>query len=307
MLQKICITEDNHSPHLNEIKNKIKYFTTKYAGEEMAISEKEINIKLYSPHVSNLNFVDLPGLTMMACTDKGQPKDIKDQIRNLLIKYIKPKNNLILCIMPAREDLETDMALDLVKQFDTQGTRTLRCINKIDLMNKNSNICNYLLNNNISKDLQLDYGYYAIKNNSLTEFDKITQRESEFFNNHKEYSSLKHLNRCGIDNLNVSLSAIFLSIIKKNIPNTLTKINELIEVNTKELHLLGDVIGNNKEVKEIILTKYITNIINKFNENIDNRAGVLNTGRLLKDTFVNFRNNINNLDPLVFLNVLKVC
>ena len=60
---------------------------------------------------------------------------------------------------------------------------------------------------------------------------------------------------------------------------------------------MGDVIGNNKEVKEIILTKYITNIINKFNENIDNRAGVLNTGRLLKDTFVNFRNNINNLDP----------
>lgn len=297
VIKKILITNNTEETHLNDIKNQIKFLTNKYAGEGMGISETEINIKLYSPHVSNLNFIDLPGLTMIACTDKGQPKDIKDQIRNLLIKYINPENNLILCIMPAREDLETDMALELVKQYDSSGQRTIGVLTKIDLMNKNSNICNYLLNNNISKDLQLDYGYYAIKNSNTRDFNMMTQMEIDFFNKHTDYSSIKHLKRNGIDNLNINLSRIFLSIIKKNIPNTLTKLNQLIETNTKQLQLLGEVIGDNKQLKEVMLTKYVTNIFNKFNDNIDNRCCGLNTGRHIKDTFIQFRTTVTSLNP----------
>ena len=49
---------------------------------------------------------------MIACTDRGQPKDIKEQIQNLIVNYISKPNTIILCVIPAREDLETDMALE---------------------------------------------------------------------------------------------------------------------------------------------------------------------------------------------------
>ena len=67
-----------------EICSIIKSITVEYAGEGMGITDIPIYLRIYSPHIPNLSLVDLPGLTMVACTDRGQPKDIKDRIRNLL-------------------------------------------------------------------------------------------------------------------------------------------------------------------------------------------------------------------------------
>ena len=55
---------------------------------------------------------------MIACRDKGQPDDIKLQIQTLIKKYIENENNIVLCVMPAREDLETDIALEFLKQYE---------------------------------------------------------------------------------------------------------------------------------------------------------------------------------------------
>ena len=99
-------------------------------------------------------------LTGFACKDKGQPENIKQQIRALVGKYIKSPQTII-AVMAARSDLETDMGLDLIKKYDPEGTGT-GVISKVDLMNKGNDVCDYL-NNNISKDLQLNVIYYAIK------------------------------------------------------------------------------------------------------------------------------------------------
>ena len=122
------------SLEIEHIHKEIESQTIQKAGSEMNISEEEINLKIYSPFVPNLNLIDLPGLTMVACTDKGQPKDIKIKIRNLIEKYIKQPKNIMLCVMPAREDLEADVALDLCKDFDKEGLRTIGVLTKIDLM-----------------------------------------------------------------------------------------------------------------------------------------------------------------------------
>ena len=47
--------------------------------------------------------VDLPGMTMVACRDRGQPADIKEKINELLSSYIKePKTIPIPAPAPAR-------------------------------------------------------------------------------------------------------------------------------------------------------------------------------------------------------------
>ena len=215
---------------LYDVKKEIKNLTNIKAGENMNISQNEINIRIYSPNVPNLNFIDLPGLTMIACTDKGQPKDIKNQIENLIIKYIKPKNNIIMCIMPAREDLETDIALDLVKKYDTKCERTVGILTKIDLMNTNTDISDYLTNN-ISNDLKLAYGYFAIKNkNSNTiSYKEHNSIENEFFNSHSVYSTMDK-SHMGITNLSIYLSNILLSQIDSMMPSIKSKLNQQLIV-----------------------------------------------------------------------------
>lgn len=278
---------ENFSRIIKDILEEIKLQTNNLAGEELAISDKEINIRFYSPNVPNLNFIDLPGITMIACTDRGQPKDIKDQIRNLLIKYISNPYNLIVCVMPAREDLETDIALELVKEYDINGERTIGVLTKVDLMNKNNDISNYILNN-ISKDLKLKYGYFAVKNK---------KDEMDFFNNHDIYSKITNTNKFGVKNLGNRLSEILINRIKENIPDILEKLDTLSQKNKDILFKLGDTLPSNLESKSLIINKYINNISNGFLDNLENRYSKYNVGRLIKQIFVNYRKEIDEINP----------
>ena len=62
----------------------------------------------------------------------------------------------------------------LIKEYDREGERTIGVLTKIDLMNENTDVVNYL-QNNVSKDLQLHYGYYAVRNRLIKEYDIILE------------------------------------------------------------------------------------------------------------------------------------
>jgi len=129
-----------------QIKEYIETTTKKRTNNTATISSEPIFMKIYAPNGTNLSMVDLPGLTMVACTDRGQPKDMKERVRKLVKDYIQEENTIILLVMAARSDLETDIAFDLVKECDPNGERSIGVLTKIDLMNCESSIADYLLN-----------------------------------------------------------------------------------------------------------------------------------------------------------------
>ena len=67
----------------------------------------------------NLTLVDLPGMTQVPVGD--QPPDIDEQIRNMVLEYVKQENTLILAVSPANADLATSDALRIVRQVDPEG------------------------------------------------------------------------------------------------------------------------------------------------------------------------------------------
>ena len=95
------------------------------------MTTQAIYLRLYSPHVPNLSLVDLPGLTMTALTAQGQPKDIKQQIRTMVSDYISQARTIILMVCPARADLEADPAVELAREFDPSGSRTVGILTKV--------------------------------------------------------------------------------------------------------------------------------------------------------------------------------
>ena len=82
----------------------------------------------------NLTLVDLPGLTKVPVGE--QPHDIEKQIREMVFMYIEKKNCIILAVTPANTDVATSDALQLAKEVDPEGRRTLGVLTKIDLMDK---------------------------------------------------------------------------------------------------------------------------------------------------------------------------
>jgi GTP-binding protein EngB required for normal cell division len=303
------------------IREEIDKQTVMRAGKGMGISAKEIIIKFYSPFVPNLSLIDLPGLTMVACTDKGQPKDIKDQIRHLVSKYIQPEKSLILAVMSARTDLETDMALDLIKEFDPRGMRTIGVLTKVDLMNSETDVADYLYNN-VSVDLQLKYGYYAVRNRSSSEMMTLTHKqgldkENQYFSQHSAYSNLDetHKRRLGIVNLGQSLSQVLIEHIRKSLPELLSNLRELQSQMDKVVKDLGVSIPEDDDARASYLHTIINSFITQYISSLEERGAVINIGRKIKECFNNFRKEIAEVNPFsqnannqeYYTNVIKNC
>jgi len=153
---------------LTRIRECIEAQTEARAGSRKAVSSTPIFLRYFSPNVPNLSLVDLPGLTMTALTDHGQPKDIKQQIRQMVSAYIAPERTIILMVCAARPDLEADPALELVKEYDPTGARTVGVLTKVDLMNQGTDVSQYLTGA-VPSDLRLALGYFAIRNRSPAE------------------------------------------------------------------------------------------------------------------------------------------
>jgi hypothetical protein len=60
----------------DSIRNEIEIQTNVKAGSALNISSQPIYLKIYANGIPNLSLIDLPGLTSVAITDRGQPKDI---------------------------------------------------------------------------------------------------------------------------------------------------------------------------------------------------------------------------------------
>ena len=289
------ITQEQRIQVINEIENQ----TNMKAGTELNICSNPIYVKIYASGIPNLSLIDLPGLTSIAITDKGQPKDIKDQIINLVSSYIKQKNSLIIAVIAARHDIEADMAMELIKSADPQGNRTIGVLTKIDLMNDDSDITNYL-ENNVSNDLKLKYGYFGIRNKptGLTSGGGI-EGERVYFANHPVYRNERYKSRLGIPILTTCLSNILISNIKQCLPGVLNSItNKLTELQIV-IQSLGESVPNNKEAKINILNNLISLYIKNYVQAIEQRGSLYATGRLIKERFDEYRNEIDKYNPFI--------
>lgn len=303
---------------VNEIRNTIIQKTIEVAGSGMAISKTPIIIQIHSPNVPDLSLIDLPGLTMVACTDRGQPANIKEQIEELVTDYVKRPKTVIIAVMQARSDLETDLGLALIKRSDVDGSRTIGVLTKPDLMNYDTNIGEYLTNN-ISKNLMLSHGYYVVRNRSNQEATTLDifgglELEKTYFTKHTEYSKQIYRSRVGTANLTENLNKILVSSIVDALPSVMTEIFALDAELSQKLEMLGGDLPKTKEGKMSVLNKYVSNFSRQFIDSVESR-GTLNVGKQLKDMFVKYRSDLllikpfsdkSKYDDLYFKNVVSL-
>lgn len=285
----------------NEILQTIQEITQKNAGNGMNITFDPIHIRIYSPNIPNLSLTDLPGLTMVACTDQGQPKDIKEQIRKLIGKYISMKSSIILAVMPSRTDIEADIALDLIKEYDPNGERTIGILTKIDLMNDGTDIT-HLLDGRVSKDLQLAYGYYGIRNRNKIEMENKTvmdglQLEYDWFAKHPIYSQTKYKDHLGIPALCKNLSGILVKALKKSFPSILQNINQSLDKNLKELEALGSALPNDDTQRISYIHSTIAQLTRNFISTLEERGKSIHTGRDIKQYLMDMRKEMIGHQP----------
>ncbi len=283
---------------IQEIRDQIAIKTVELAGEGMNICATPIIINIYSPNVPNLSLIDLPGLTQVACVDKGQPVDIKQKIEELVVSYIQNRRTIVLTVMAARPDLETDQGLALVKKHDGNGQRTIGILTKPDLMNYEAHVGDYLLGN-ISQSLKLMYGYYVVRNRSNTKINILEglDEERKYFAEHDEYSKSIYKDFVGIPKLTNNLCEILVESITELIPSVMAEIVALETRVHNKLDILGSGVPESKDAQLTALNKYVNSFYQRFLDSIESRGTQINTGKIIKDTFVCYREKIKAQHP----------
>lgn len=156
-----------------EVKAAIEELTDRVCGKNKEIVDKPIILNIHSPSCPNLTLIDLPGLTRIAVG--GQSEDIYKITSQMIGRYMADPSSVILCVVPANQDITNDEVLHVAMKADPRGERTIGCITKIDLMDRGTDARSLLLNKG---EVPLKLGYIGIKNRSqadIAEKKTVTQ------------------------------------------------------------------------------------------------------------------------------------
>jgi dynamin 1-like protein len=220
-----------------DIRTEIEEETRRMVGinKKQAITNSPIRLRITSPRVPNLTMVDLPGMTKVPVGD--QPKDIENQIRDLLLQYIANPNAIILAVTPANSDIATSDAIQLSRAVDPKGDRTVGVLTKVDLMDKGTHAGDMLMGRVVS----LKLGFVGVINRSQKDIhdDKAMEDaradEIKFFREHPAYSHFAASGKIGTAYLAKRLNQILVMHIKTRLPALRNRLSGLLNQQRKEL------------------------------------------------------------------------
>ncbi|KAK2820034.1 hypothetical protein FQN49_007786 [Arthroderma sp. PD_2] len=187
----------------------------------------------------HLTIVDLPGLV------SGAENDDSSVVERLVNSYIENPRTIILAVVPATNDVETQPIIRAARLFDKEGARTVGIVTKTDLINDGTEDRIAIVAKN-QGPIKLKLGYYLLKNPSPKEIEAgITSKERkrkeiEWFQRPSWKNQHLNSNRVGIDALKSSLEALLAQHIERELPKVCSEIIKLLENAQEELCELGE-------------------------------------------------------------------
>ncbi|RXN19641.1 interferon-induced GTP-binding Mx3-like protein [Labeo rohita] len=269
----------------SEVEERVKAAQNELAGKGVGIRNELITLEIMSPDVCDLTLIDLPGIARVPV--KGQPQDIGDQIKNLIMTFIKKEETINMVVVPCNTDITTTEALKMAQEVDPEGKRTIAILTKPDLIDKGTekNILAVVHN----KVIPLRKGYIMVKCrgqqqiNDEIPLEEAEQMEKDFFQNHDYYRGLLTENRATIKGLAVRLTHILVDHIKKSLPQLDDNVKKMLWDAKNELNECEE--GPPQDPKGA--KQFLIMILKKFNDRINS----LSTGDLIikENLFVRLR------------------
>lgn len=278
--------------NIQEFQKKIIDATNRITDNSFSISSSQIFIDINSFNVENMTIIDLPGIVSIPCTDKGQPATIVEDIKNLIIEQLEQPETYVLAVVSALVDLEADSGLAIIKSVQRRNDklRAVGVLTKSDGLKSVSKL-NKIINNdeNISKDLMLNDGYFVVNN--------LIPDNSEWYpQTFTSTSSIIRKKRYGILNLKSHLKKVLMAMIKEKVP---TIQNNLQNIH-RELNIITPKLDDNldKTIGKLLFINNMMYIMSKGISESFNSLGIWrNVGNNISNTFDSFVKETNLLDP----------
>ncbi|KAK2384388.1 dynamin-related protein 4C [Trifolium repens] len=221
---KTVFTDEAH------VSDAINLATEEIAGSAKGISNTPLTLVVKKNGVPDLTMVDLPGITRVPV--HGQPDNIYDQIKDIIMEYITPEESIILNVLSATVDFTTCESIRMSQTVDKTGLRTLAVVTKADKSPEG------LLEKVTADDVNIGLGYVCVRNRIGDEsYEEARLEEQKLFESHSLLSKIDK-SIVGIPVLAQKLVQVQAMIISKTLPEIIKKINEKLASNANELENL---------------------------------------------------------------------
>ncbi|KAG1924748.1 interferon-induced GTP-binding protein Mx [Pimephales promelas] len=284
-----------------QVESYVRKAQNQLAGDGVGICDDLISLEISSPDVCDLTLIDLPGITRVPV--KGQPEDIGDQIRRLILKFIGKRETINLVVVPCNVDIATTEALRMAQGVDPDGSRTLAILTKPDLVDKGAEAD--ILQVLQGKVVPLKKGFTIVRCRGQSDINEnvplaeATRQENEFFANHPDFSYLLQEQRATISCLATRLSKELVEHIRASLPSLSDQIHVNLSAVRVELKSYDD--GPPLEIER--MGPYLSKKILEFSDQISElcRTGESHNGNLyslLRPVFKQWECHLSNSKSL---------
>lgn len=251
----------------SQIKFKIEELTDKVCGKSKGIIDNPIVLNIFSPHCPDMTLIDLPGITVIA--QAGQDQNIEQVTKQMAARYCGDERTIILCVIPANQDMSTSVGLQMARDLDKKGERTIGVITKIDIMDRGTNAKKMILN----EEIPLKMGYVGVKGRSQADVqdgmkvNEAIQEEKNYFARHPVYSHLPP-GYLGTETLTNKLTTIMYRHIKKHMPSIIAEIDSKIYECERSSKDLGTPLPQEDSEKMLMVWRLISDFALKVKTSI---------------------------------------
>ncbi|KAF7329133.1 hypothetical protein MKEN_00173800 [Mycena kentingensis (nom. inval.)] len=219
-------------------------------SDGLEFSKNAVVVYVNDPQITDLRFVDLPGLIQ----NHERHPELVQVVEDLVSSRIKGQNTLILVTLPMTDDLENQSSARLAREADPDGQRTIGVLTKPDAVGEGE-----LGRRAGWKDVlegrknQLTHGYFCIRLPDDKERRDGTSRDTLERRGLQLYDFVTDHMRFGVDNLTKFLSTLLVDRIESNLPILRQKLAALLKECQDHLDALPPPPPSNETTAEVTL------------------------------------------------------
>ncbi|KAK4690543.1 hypothetical protein P7C71_g6269, partial [Lecanoromycetidae sp. Uapishka_2] len=202
-------------------------------------SDDILKIEICGPQQQYLSVIDVPGIFKNTTEGVTTKSDI-ETVRNMVDGYMKNPRSVILTVIPANVDVATQEILEMAKECDLKGQRTLGVLTKPDLVDRGAE--HRVIDLVEGRGHKLTLGWSVVRNPGQSQMADTSvsrhEAEEEFFKNKEPWKQLNK-DRVSIKALTSKLREILTEMVRHEFPNVKSDITKELNDCKKELAGFG--------------------------------------------------------------------
>lgn len=194
----------------------------KESSSKQTFSKDVFRLEISGPDEDHLSVIDVPGIFKNTTPGLTSKEDI-GIVRDMVLGYMQNPRSIMLTVVPANVDITTQEILEMARELDPEGNRTLGVLTKPDLVDKGAETEAMELVDGKKSGLKL--GWSIVRNPGQQQLlESNTDRDNtevRFFRDEGPWNNLDK-DKVGIGALRTRLQEIQTAHIRREFPKVMT-------------------------------------------------------------------------------------